>query len=70
MQLKSIETLSNNIKRKSNSVIQQYVEELVTKFTTVLTLFFKCHHGYNSSKYMSDEEIEQLGKDMHIWIGN
>ena len=29
MQLKSIERLGNNTKIKSNSVVQQYVEELV-----------------------------------------
>ena len=64
MQLQCIETLGNITKRKSNSVVQQYFEELVTKFTTVLMLFSKCHHGYNFTKYMSDEEIKQLGKDM------
>ena len=63
MQPKSIEILCNNIKKLSNSAIQQSVDDVVTKFTTVLKFFSKCHHGYNSSKFMDDEEIKQLGKN-------
>ena len=67
MQPKSIETVCNNIKKLSNSALQQPIENVTTQFTTVLTLFSKCHHGYNSSKFMSDEDIKQLGRIIQMY---
>ena len=67
MQPKSIETLCENIKKLSNSAVQQPVDDVITQFTTVLSLFSKCHHGYNSSTFMKDEDIKQLGRNnVHI----
>ena len=68
MQPKSIETVCNNIKKLSNSALQQPIESVTTQFTTVLTLFSKCHHGYNSSKFMSDEDIKQLGRIIQMYL--
>ena len=34
-----------------------------SQFSTVLHLFSKCHHGYNSS---NDEDIKQLGKNNNV----
>lgn len=62
-QPKSIETLCNNIKKLSNSAVQQSVDDVIAQFTTVLHLFSKCHHGYNSSHFMNDEDIKELGKN-------
>ena len=61
MQPKSIET--NNIKKLSNTAILQPVDDVVTNFTMVIKMFSNCHHGYNTSKFMDEGEIKQLGKN-------
>ena len=63
IQPKSIEALCSNITKLSTPRLQEEVNNVVTKFTHALSLFSKCHNGYNSSVYMGDEDIKQLGKN-------
>ena len=42
--------------------LQSAVTELADTFTALFTLFDNCNRGYNSSTYMSDEDIEHLSK--------
>ena len=37
------------------------VSEVAARFTKALSLFGKCHNGYNSG-ILADEAIDQLGK--------
>ena len=41
-------------------------ESVVRTFSTLMTLFRKCHRGYNSSKFMNDAKISKLG--MHYTV--
>ena len=52
--------MGENIIKVADAVLKPHSEETVAKFTRVLSLFSKCHHGYNSV-YMNDEKIKQLG---------
>ena len=72
IQPKSIETLCNNITRlNQHSALQQHVQNVVSKFNEVLTLYSKCHNGYNSSTYMDDTDIKGLGKhNIHVTLTN
>jgi hypothetical protein len=60
-QSKSIELLCENIVKVADAVLKPHAEVTFAKFTRVLSLFSKCHHRYNSSVYMNDEKIKQLG---------
>ena len=53
--------MGENIIKVADAVLKPHAEETVAKFTRVLSLFSKCHHGYNSSVYMNDEKVKQLG---------
>ena len=37
-------------------------KSVIKKFRTLMQFFRKCHQGYNSATYMSDSDIDQLGK--------
>ena len=37
-------------------------------FSSAFELFGHCHRGYNSSKYMTDEDIDQLGKNNNLLV--
>ncbi len=41
--------------------IQEGANQVATKFAAAFTLFGKCHRWYNSSRYMSDKDIDKLG---------
>ena len=69
MQPKSIDTIINNIRKISTTATQPHVTDVTNKFTTVLNLFGTCHRGYNSSTYMNDEGIKQLGKHDNVYNG-
>ena len=66
MQPKSIDTIASNIRKISTTALQPSVTDITTKFTTVFNLFGTCHRGYNSSTYMGDDDIKQLGKHDNI----
>lgn len=66
-QSKSIETLGENILKVADTVLKPHAEETVTKFTRILNLFSKYHHGYNSLIYMNDEKIKQLGMNIMFY---
>ena len=68
IQPKSIETLCTNITRlNQHSALQQHVQDVISKFNEVFTLYSKCHSGYNCSTYVDDTGIKELGKhNMHI----
>jgi len=34
-------------------------------FAKAFNLFGNCHRGYNSSHYMSDGDIDELGNNLH-----
>ena len=70
MQPKSIDTIASNIGKISTTASQPHVTNVTTKFTTVLNLFGTCYRGYNSSTYMDDEDIKQLGKHDYIYFKN
>ena len=36
--------------------------------SSAFELFGHCHRGYNSSKYMTDEDIDQLGKNNNLLV--
>ena len=42
--------------------LQTDTGKVVKNFQEVFTLFGKCHRGYNSSTYKTDEEIDKIGK--------
>ena len=58
--------MGENILKVADPVLKPHAEETVAKFTRVLNLFSKCHHGYNSSIYMNAEKIEQLGMNIPL----
>ena len=64
-QSKSITAICNaifKIAETHSTAIQKAAGDVVAKFQQVLKLFSKCHRGYNSSTYKSDEDIDKLGK--------
>ena len=46
---------------ETNPSLKEDAEEVSTKFSTLFEHFGKCHHGFNSSSYMSDNDIDKLG---------
>ena len=66
LQDQSITTLTSNLvavseKYPQYSTLQQSTKAVVETFSVLMKNFGKCHRGYNSSKYMDDSEIDQLG---------
>lgn len=45
----------------SHPTIEGEVHQVADKFTAALQLFGKCHRGYNSAKYLSNEDIMKIG---------
>ena len=62
-QPESIDVLCGNIIRaaQDHPSLQESAESVGEKFTALLRHFAKCHNGYNSSSFMNDEKIKELG---------
>ena len=43
--------------------VQAEANKMVETFAKAFELFSQCHNGYNSSYYMTDQDIDQLGKN-------
>lgn len=59
----SIKVLCSNVSKaaQNHHGLQTRADEVDRKFTILLSLFAKCHNGYNSSTYQDNNEIEELG---------
>ena len=43
--------------------VQAEANKMADTFAKAFELFSQCHNGYNSSHYMTDQDIDQLGKN-------
>ena len=50
----------------SYQAVQPDAAKVTETFRKAFLLFGQCHRGYNSSHYMSDAEIDELGKNNRI----
>ena len=68
LQPASISILCENISWVASSyeAVQPDAAKVTETFSKAFLLFGQCHRGYNSSHYMSDADIDELGKNNRI----